>query len=399
MQVVNPYNYDILVTCSKGNKYPRYFEYTPTPADLGTTPFKITIKNNNGDILAEKSCNLVTIAEPTNPTTMKHILCFGDSLTSAGTWCEEACRRLIGIGGTPGGKGLTNISFKGQMHNNLAYYFGKGGWKWTDYTTAGRPAFRFQVSNVTALSLDAIYTNNGHTYTIIEINVTNGTGSILCSVSAESDTPTASGVLTKSSGSGDATITFSSYSSDSQNPLWDYGNNKMTFIPYADEYCNGQIDAVYTLLSWNGQSPHRTDFSSVIDCIKIFADTLHSEFPSAKLKIMGVQVPSINGGMGANYGATGSGYADGYGMIETALNMNNAYQDFANTDEYSSFVEFINVSSQFDSENNMPQVAHAVNTRNTETEMRGTNGVHPTTSGYYQIGDIVYRNVVKEFCQ
>ena len=114
---------------------------------------------------------------------------------------------------------------------------------------------------------------------------------------------------------------------------------------------------------------------------------------------MGVQVPSINGGMGANYGATGSGYADGYGMIETALNMNKAYQDFANTDEYSSFVEFINVSSQFDSENNMPQAPHAVNTRNTETEMRGTNGVHPAESGYYQIGDIVYRNVVKEFCQ
>jgi hypothetical protein len=25
------------------------------------------------------------------------------------------------------------------------------------------------------------------------------------------------------------------------------------------------------------------------------------------------------------------------------------------------------------------------------TEMRGTNGVHPSTAGYYQIGDAFYR--------
>lgn len=44
---------------------------------------------------------------------------------------------------------------------------------------------------------------------------------------------------------------------------------------------------------------------------------------------MGVQVPSVRGGMSA-YGATGSSYADGYGMIVIALNMNKFYQEFAN---------------------------------------------------------------------
>ena len=156
---------------------------------------------------------------------------------------------------------------------------------------------------------------------------------------------------------------------------------------------------VYTLLSWNGQSSWRTDFTSVIDQVKIFADTLHSEFPNAKLKIMGIQVPSINGGMGANYGATGTGYSDSYGMVVTALNMNTAYQNFANLPAYSEFVEFVNVSSQFDSEYNMPFAEITVNTRSTITERRGTNGVHPTTEGYYQIADVVYRNFVANFCQ
>ena len=154
----------------------------------------------------------------------------------------------------------------------------------------------------------------------------------------------------------------------------------------------------YTLLSWNGLSARMTDFSAIMANVKTFAYTLHSEFPSAKLKIMGLQVPSINGGMGANYGASGP-YADAFGMTITALNMNKAYQDFANSDGYNSFVEFVNVASQFDSENNMPKAEHAVNTRNTDTEMRGINGVHPATSGHYQIADVVYRSIVKEFCQ
>lgn len=40
-----------------------------------------------------------------------------------------------------------------------------------------------------------------------------------------------------------------------------------------------------------------------------------------------------------------------------------------------------------------------VNSRSAKTEKVGTNGVHPSTEGYYQIADVVYRNVIKEFCQ
>ena len=126
---------------------------------------------------------------------------------------------------------------------------------------------------------------------------------------------------------------------------------------------------------------------------------MHSEFPDAKFKIMGLQVPSINGGIGSSYGATGDSYADGYGMVVTALNMNKAYQDFANNKNYSEFVEFVNVSSQFDSEYCMPYAETPVNTRCAVTEIRGTNGVHPNSEGYMQIADVVYRNFVANFCQ
>lgn len=394
VKAVNPYNYDILVTCAKGNQYPRYFEFTPTLADVGNIPFKITIKDNYRNIIAEKSCTIKIVNVASSPSSVKKIACFGDSLTAPGTWVSETYRRLTSIGGTPSANSLTNIDFVGAKTKDGAGYFGVGGWTWKDYTTKGRNAYRFEVSGVTSLSINAKYEHNGNTFTVMEINVTGGSGNILCSVDSLTPAPSASGTLSKLSGNGDDSISFSSYSQDSANPLWDYENNKMTFIPYANKYADGNLDIVYTLLSWNGLSAGMTDFSTILSMVKTFTDTLHAEFPYAKLKIMGLQVPSVNGGMGANYGATGTSYSDRYGMVVTALNMNQAYQDFANQDDYKSFVEFVNISSQFDSEYNMPQAEVTVNTRSSLTEQRGTNGVHPSDNGYMQIADVVYRNLM-----
>lgn len=400
IQAVDPYRYNILVSCSKGRQFPRYFEYKPTISDVGTTTFRITVKDDNRNIIQTKECQLVTVNVGNSPLSELKVMCFGDSLTSAGTWCKEADRRLTESGGTPEGNQLTNIDFVGSKKAGNTGYFGVGGWTWKSYTTKGSPAYRFQVSGITSLSVGATYTSNGNTFTIQEVNVTEGEGNILCSVSSLTPAPSASGTLTKTSGNGDDSISYSSVEEDSQNPLWDNDNDKMSFIPYANKVSDGRIDVVYTLLSWNGQSAGRTDFSSVIAQVKIFADTLHAEFPNAKLKIMGIQVPSVNGGMGSSYGATGTSYADGYGMVVTALNQNKAYQDFANSDGYSDFVEFVNVSSQFDSEYNMPYKDNPVNVRNSSvTEKVGTNGVHPSENGYLQIGDIVYRNFIANFCQ
>ena len=79
--------------------------------------------------------------------------------------------------------------------------------------------------------------------------------------------------------------------------------------------------------------------------------------------------------------------------------LNRAYIELTKDENYSSFVEFVGVAAQFDSENNMPVTTKAVNTRNSETEKVALNGVHPADSGYYQIADAVYRSIVAAFCQ
>ena len=161
------------------------------------------------------------------------------------------------------------------------------------------------------------------------------------------------------------------------------------------------IDAVYILLTWNGLwgDPLKpwTLGPSIVAQGKVFVDALHKQYPNAKIKIMGVQVPSITGGNGANNGAE-LPYSDDYGLTKFVFALNRAYEAWANEEAYRDFLEFINISGQFDSEYNMPYTEKPVNTRSKATERFGTNGVHPTTEGYLQIADAVYRNMVKTFC-
>jgi len=407
--VINIADYDIYAECSVGKTFPRYFFYTPTVEDVGTTTLTIYVKDRNNNILGQASCDIVTVSAPTSPASEKSIFTFGDSLTSGGQWAGEAKRRLVGntTYDSITGKGLSNISFFGYKNKTIngqsVDYFGVGGWTWLNYLSkATIGAFRFYVEGVNQLHLGATYTNNGHTYTIQEINVTGDSGNIRCTTSSTTNTPSASGTLTKTSGDGDTTITFGSFDTENANPLWDDANNKMSFVPYVQDCGASTIDAVYVLLSWNGQSAWKeysaSDISGHINNAKIFARKLHDEYPSAKLFIMGIQMPSDTGGLGANYGASG-GYIDGYGLKQCALNYNKALQDLCNLDEFSPYCEFVAVAPQFDSHYNMPYYNTNVNTRSTVKEMLGSNGVHPSDGGYFQIADAVYRSIVANFCQ
>lgn len=407
--VVNIADYDIYAVCSKGKTFPRYFSYTPTAEDVGTVTLTVYVKDRSNKILGQASCDLVTVSAPSSPVSAKSIFTFGDSLTSQGQWPGEAKRRLVGNSTYDSitGNGLSNLAFHGYMTKEIngqsVNYFGVGGWTWANYLAKGTGgAFRFYVSGVSSLSIGATYTNNGHTYTIQEINVTGDSGNIRCTTSSNANTPTASGTLTKATGDGDATITFSTYETENANPLWDDANNKMSFVPYVQDCGASTIDAVYVLLSWNGQSAWKTysvdDVTGHIADAKTFARTLHTEYPSAKLFIMGLQMPSETGGLGYNYGASG-GYIDGYGLKQCALNYNKALQDLCNLDEFSPYCEFVAVAPQFDTLYNMPSRAESVNIRNSVTEMLGRNGVHPSDAGYFQIADAVYRSIVANFCQ
>ena len=56
-------------------------------------------------------------------------------------------------------------------------------------------------------------------------------------------------------------------------------------------------------------------------------------------------------------------------------------------------MEYVNISAQFDTEYNMMFAEQNANTRSDRKINIQTNGVHPATSGYYQIADVAIRNI------
>ena len=170
-----------------------------------------------------------------------------------------------------------------------------------------------------------------------------------------------------------------------------------TSISFKD-YCakNGYsgIDECYILLTWNGVGGKMRTFSFSDDIgkyAKIFIDQLHADYPSCKITLLGIPCPSVNAGLGAYYTINQS-YGDNYAQFVTAQNYNDFLEAWCEDPNYSSFLRYVDVKGQFDSEYNMPTEGKKVNTENTTTELVGNSmGMHPTVNGYNQIGDAFYR--------
>jgi hypothetical protein len=198
---------------------------------------------------------------------------------------------------------------------------------------------------------------------------------------------------------------------ENTNPLWDTTNNKFSFVPWVNAN-GGSIDVLYVILYFNGLSPwqnfSKDDTTGYMANLKTFANKFHDEYPNAKLRLLTGNIPSTEGGMGANYGA--GDMSDSYGMAYSVWNKNEAIKALSEDENYSSWLDIVDVTTQFDAEYNYPITARAANRRRQNSTSvsdydaefrvyRHTNGIHPANAGYYQIADAVYRSFVKEFCQ
>ena len=326
VQAVNPYNYDISITCSKGAEYPRYFEWTPEEADVGKSySLTLTVRDDNGNVLGEDVTKLNVHKPKTSDVQKQNVLCIGDSLTQRGFWTKEAYRRFTQTGGTPAGLGLNYLNFIGtctrSVNGNTVGYEGHSGkhWKW------------------------------------------------FC---------------------------------ESDSPFYDSSINDISFKSYCTKNGFEDIDIVYFLLTWNHQGTAYNnnfgfDTEHFVYATKMI-DTLHKEYPNAIIRCMGIQMPSQCGGMGFMYGSAG-GYSNDYGMLVSAMNYNAALEDFCQQAKYKDFVKYVDVAGQFDTDYNMPASSKPVNNRSEVTEMIGTDGVHPTENGFYQIADAAFRSLCEVF--
>lgn len=390
---------------TKGKALERYFEYTPSQSDVGNSSMTINVlKYSNIDssfstVIATKTITLKTVSVPSSLASEKHILCVGDSTIVAGDYVKELARRICGTGGTPEGNQLANVKFTGRLNKTIdgmtVGYEGFSGWSWNSYISSASKAIRFYVSGVSSLNFEAVYQDsNGCRYNIAEINVTNGTGNIRCIyvMGSGTTTPPTSGTLTRISGSGDQTISYTNIDVEEFSPF--VQNGDVTFTPYVTEYCGGSVDYVMFSLGTNVIVNSNAEFSTIKSNMLNQMDTLigklHEQYPSAIVLLCTLQKGSMRGGFGNNFGSAYNANSQFYN--NKVYQLNDAYIEFASTKSY---VKLVDVSGEFDTAYDYPHTMKAVNTRDaTNTEMVDTNFGHPSTIGYMQMADAMYRAFV-----
>lgn len=405
IEAQNPYNMPYEMVCSVGNAYPRYFEYTAAAGDVGTKTLTVRVRNNKGSSVVSDTVNIIVKNPTGQPSSETKVLCVGDSLMSGFTWAQEFYRRLTQSGGSPAGKGYGNISFIGNAplpDYPTQYAVGYSGWRWDTYmgvTGSGAGWVNSNPDGKDITDQKAIYVDINNKQWWLE-TIESDRIKVFPYGGASQTLPETGTLTWQSGGTHHGTITYTTVTPEAATPFWDSTANEFSFSGFCDTYGFDGIDIMYVLLGWNGLAkPNKylaSDHTENIAKAKAFVDQLHSDYPDAEVRLMGLQVPSVNGGLGANYGATvNDSY---YNLLRSVNGWNMALQDMVNEEEYSGFCKYISIAHQFDSEYNMPQSTAAVNSRNSTTEIRGTNGIHPATEGYYQIADAAYRDFIRTYC-
>jgi len=401
----NPYKYYILVRCPKGNPYPRYYTFTPKEDEIGDYELTISLIDDDHQVV-DFATTTLHVVKPESPTKHQNVLCIGDSLTFTGEWPKEGYRRFTKTGGEPNGlgydKSLTMIgTCQKTVEDDIVGYEGYGSWTWKSFCTT---------DVVSTISPVCVEVNNHNLDENDQHSVWKSEGLewILESIEEKrlkfkrgnlNYTPTpkiGDKFIHVSGGIHHEDIIVNKYEFEMGNPFWNKAIENNDFKTYCSKYGYEGIDLVYVLLSWNGQYiPYNTNFDHHTIYAKKLMTQIHEAYPNAHITLLGIQICSVNGGIGANYGASGY-YSDEFGTITTAFNYNKCLEELANYDEFKDYVRYVDTKAQFDSEYNMPMILKKVNTRSTITEYIGTNAVHPTLNGYLQIGDVFYRALVRD---
>ena len=398
---MNPYKYYIYVNCPKGRPYPRYFSYKPNENDEGDYQLSISLYNDYHELIETATTNL-HVVKPVAPNKKVNILCFGDSLTFNGVWPYEGYRRFTSNDGDPVGLGFKDtLNMVGTMKKEEVGYEGYGGWQWRHFvnneavSTTSSVWVEVENHNLTEDDQHSVWQSDKLKWILESIEekklkFKRGPGNYSC-LPAIGDRffNVEGGVHTED-------IIINKYYFEKGNPFYDEEIKGPNFKKYCLDNNFLGLDYVYILLTWNGQYiPYNNDFSHFEPFITRIIDSIHRDYKECKVRLIGIQSPSIDGGIASNYGASGP-YSDVFGEVSTAYNYALYLENLSNRDEYKDFVKYIDMKAQFDVEYNMPSTMVKVNTRSDALERIGTNGVHPTMAGYLQIGDVFYRSLVAD---
>lgn len=394
VEAPNPFVYDIVAVCEKGRNFPRYYEFLPE--EEGNFELVISVYDADKNLLGMGK-TMLCVKKAVNPKRKVNIMCVGDSLTGGGQWVAECSRRLKSSGGEPEGLAFENFNFVGTCNKDGAGYEAYGGWKWNSFTSTS-------FDGVWVINMGHIRTDNDqHSVWKAEDGSLWQLETILPDMIKFMRYGQHEGMLEKGTSlkhingaQNTDDLEIEDMMNESVSPFLDKETKKIDIKKYCEKHNYDDIDVFYILLGYNGlhtaKVPLREYCNNIVDEAKVLVDIIHKQFPKAKVKISGVIVPSVTGGM-SQYGAK-LPYCDDYGMTRFCMDLNIAYEKWTKEEGYNEFMEFINLSGQFDTDYSLPMAAKPVNVRSTITEMIGTNGLHPSLEGYMQVADAMFRSMV-----
>ena len=405
---IAPYSLNLL--CSKGKNYVRYWEYTPTPSDVGTTDMTIQLLDIKGKIIEGKSINLIT-KEAKDPASPTNVLFVGDSLMMSGQQPIEVSRRLKGTAGVataPVALPLTNFNIKGRKVNAdmTVGWEGTGGWSWGSYYSSnGNAGIRFTVSDLSDVRPGSHYTIDGFTQRveISEINTTlqtvfgifYGQGDIY----KDHGLLPQSGTLSLGDGGGQETITFTAASIETYQPFWNSETEQFDIKNYVDKYCDGHVEYICFLLGTNSVislDPYTGDIEGVVNSAKTLMRKIHEQLPDTTILVGTEPLKSQNGGLGKSYSAASK--ADSYSAISFNYKihkLDDAYRTLEIDNEFSSYVKVVDLCAQTDADYMFPYQEVNINTRMSDfKERRDTDAVHFRNEGHWLAADAWFRALI-----
>jgi lysophospholipase L1-like esterase len=383
--------------------------WTPSAAQAAT-PATVTLYDSKTlTPIKSATFNLQAAAANAKSGVTQQVLGLGDSLTAYAFQFLQC--RLIAAGDVMGVNFLgsrtttlinaasltasTAVAALGTAGGVTIANEGRPGWASFDYVSGStRIAWVFTVSGVSVspVGVDpffpSAYTNNGSTFAVRDVNISGGSGTITCEKTAGSNAPTASGTLTQTTGPGDATISFSSFTAGALNPLWIGGS--VNFAGYRAARGIALPNWVVLALGTNDVFTATTDAAATTTAANVVANlatliaSIHADSAAIKIAVATCIPP----------GASEDGFALQYGFQQfrarykrNALLLSKAIvQAFAG--QQASGVWLLPHHTAIDTVNNWQLAPPAnINALNTAQIARQTAGVHPGPIGAGQMGE------------
>lgn len=376
----SPLNYYVEWNCSKGKITDRGFRFTPIVGDIGTHSCTCYLYDTFGNLINSKTFQIVVSAA--SLASNKSILLVSDSLGADSYNKLQAdfadVNRYSGI--TP------------TIHKEAT-----GGWHWGSYATEGTTMQRIQVSGISSLNVGAVYTTDGtwH-YEIREVNLTDGAGNVLVKKYNHApygirDLPIPSGTLTRVSGSGDSSFTYTNGVNEAGNPFWHDGGIDIAYYRSKKNIAN-QFDMVIFQLGVNSNSD-----INVSGRIQGYINALYQAFiddnPNCLFILSCTPIcTNDQSALGANYGAQSKTWGINYAKNE--YKFRELYNVLATASENYPNLKVVGTNLNVDRYYGYQKSLKNISDRCTEQNYEHLNYVHPTTSGYQQIGDSLFASII-----